>query len=188
VNNSNIVWSTFTAEGYRLQESPKQQLQFTEINIDNLQKITSSFGITAINNTNANLLYSVPNDTFAITKYRKSFHLFNFHSIEPAVDDPQYTLSLIGENILNTLQSNVSFTYDRAEKYKELSFATTYAGWFPYLSAGVNYLVDRSSLFRQNLIYYNQLEPYAGFNIPLNFSKGRSFTYLNFGSQYVYSN
>jgi len=188
VNNSNIVWSTFTAEGYRLQESPKQQLQFTEINIDNLQKITSSFGITAINNTNANLLYSVPDDTFAITKYRKSFHLFNFHSIEPAVDDPQYTLSLIGENILNTLQSNVSFTYDRAEKYKELSFATTYGGWFPYLSAGVNYLIDRSSLFRQNLIHYNQLEPYAGFNIPLNFSKGRSFTYLNFGSQYVYSN
>jgi hypothetical protein len=187
INDSNIVWSSFTAEGYRLQEFPKLQLHFIEINIDNLQKITSSFGITAVNNTNANLLYSVPEDTFSITKYRKSFHLFNFHSIEPAVNDPQYTLSLVSENILNTLQSDVSFTYDRSEKYKEISFSATYGAWFPYLSTGVNYLFDRSSLFHQNLIHYNQLEPYAGFNIPLNLSKGRSFTYLNFGSQYVYS-
>ena len=187
VNNSNIVWSSFTAEGYRLQEFSKGQLQFTEINIDKLVKITSSFGITAINNTNANLLYSVPEDTFAITKYPKTFKLFNFHSLEPAVIDPQYTLSLVSDNILNTLQSDVSFTYDRSEKFKEMSFDATYGAWFPLLTAGVNYYVDRSELFRQTLVHFNQLEPYAGFNIPLNFSKGRSFTYLNFGSQYVFS-
>ncbi len=71
-----------------------------------------------------------------VTKYHKTFKLFNFHSIEPAINDPQYTLSLVGENILNTLQSDLSFTYDRAEKYKELSFNATYGGWFPYLTAG----------------------------------------------------
>ena len=42
-------------------------------------------------------------------------------------------------------------------------------------------------MFHQRLVRFNQLEPYGGFNIPLNLSKGRSFTYLNFGSQYVYS-
>jgi hypothetical protein len=187
VNDSNIAWASFTAEGNRLQTSLKQELQFKEINIDDLQKITSSFGITAINNTNANLLYIVPDDTFAIKKYHKSFKLFNFHSIEPAVDDPQYTLSLVSENILNTLESDLSFTYDRAEKFKEITFNATYGGWFPYLSAGVNYLIDRGTLFHQNLIRYNQIEPYAGFNIPLNLSRHRSFTNLNFGSQYVYS-
>ncbi|HUZ61853.1 MAG TPA: hypothetical protein VMU83_23955 [Hanamia sp.] len=187
VSNSKIVWSSFTAEGYRLQQFSKQSLKFVEINKEDLQKGTSDFGITVLNNTNSDLLYSVPNETFAIKKYRKTFDLFNFHSIEPAVNDPQYTLSLVSENILNTLQSNVSFTYDRAEKYKEVSFDAIYGAWFPYLSAGVNYLIDRNSLFHQNLIHYNQFEPYAGFNIPLDFSKGRSFTYLNFGSQYVYS-
>jgi len=186
-NDSNMVWSSFTAEGFRLQQYSKQSLKFSEVNIGSLAETSPDFGVTAINNTNADLLNFVPRDTFAIKKYRKSFQIFNFHSIEPAVNDPQYTLSLISENILNTLQSTLSFTYDRAEKYKELSFDATYAAWFPYLSVGVKYLIDRSSLFRQNLIHYNQLEPYAGFNIPLNFSKGRSFTYLNFGSQYVYS-
>ena len=187
VNDSTIVWASFTAEGYRLQKFKKEDLRFTEINIDNLQKITSSFGIASLNAKNSNLLYAVPDDTFAVKKYHKSFRLFNFHSIEPAINDPQYSLTLVSENILNTLQSDISFTYDRSEKFKEISFDATYAAWFPFLNIGANYFYDRSSLFRQNLVHFNQFEPYAGFNIPLNFSKGRSFTYLNFGSQYVYS-
>ena len=187
LNDSNIVWSAFTAEGYRLQKASKNNLQFVEINPNNLQKNTARFGITAINNTNSNLLGKVPNESFTITKYSKSFKLFNFHSIEPAVNDPQYTLSLLSENILNTLQSNLSFTYDRSEKFKQIGFNATYAALFPYLSAGINYTFDRSSFFRGNRIYFNQFEPYAGFNIPLNLSKGRSFTFLNLGSQYVYN-
>jgi len=187
VNDSNIVWTSFTAEGYRLQSFSKQAVEFTEIKIEDLQKVTSSFGITSINSLNANLLYMVPDDTFSIKKYHKAFKLFNFHSLEPSVNDPDYTLSLVSENILNTLESNLAFTYDRAEKFKEVSFDATYGGWFPFITAGVNYLIDRSTLFHQNLIHYNQIEPFAGFNIPLNLSSHRSFTNLNFGSKYVYS-
>ncbi|MEO6704924.1 MAG: hypothetical protein ABI297_04505 [Ginsengibacter sp.] len=187
VNSSNIVWASFTAEGYRLHTLSKTEIKFDEILFENLQDVTSSFGITSINRTNANLLYSVPDDTFAVTKYRKSFKLFNFHSIEPSVNDPDYTLSLVSENILNTLESNVAFTYDRAEKFKKISFNAAYGGWFPFLSFGSSYIIDRKILYHQSLIRYNQIEPYAGFNIPLNLSKHRSFTHLNLGSQYVYS-
>ncbi len=186
-NNQSIVWSSFTAEGYRINQIKKNDLKFIEMAPEKLQSATSSFGITALNNSNANLLYLTSNDSFAIKKYSKSFQLFNFHSIEPAVNDPQYSLSLISENILNTLQSSLSFTYDRSEKFKQIGFDATYAGWFPYLSAGVDYLFDRRSLYHGKRIYFDQLQPYAGFNIPLNLSKGRSFTFLNAGSQYVYS-
>ena len=170
-----------------MQESSKQNIHFTEINVSQLDNTTSDFGITVLHQTNANLLYAVPKDSFAVKIYRKSFRLFNFHSIEPTISDPDYTLSLVSENILNTLESDLSFTYDRAEKYKEISFDATYSGWFPFLSAGVNYLIDRSILYRQNVVRFNQFEPFAGFNIPLDFSKQRSFTNLNFGSQYIYS-
>ncbi len=187
VNGSNIVWASFTAEGNRLQQSSKHDIHFFEMNVNQLENTTSDFGITVLHQTNANLLYAVPNDSFAIKKYKKSFKILNFHSIEPAISDPDYTLSLVGQNILNTLQSELSATYDRAEKYKEISFTTTYGGWFPFISAGVNYLIDRSILYHQNLVRYNQFEPFAGFNIPLDFSKQRSFTNFNFSSQYVYS-
>lgn len=187
VSDSDMVWTSFTAEGYRLNLVKKRLLKYEEISPEVLQKVTSSFGITAINNTNSNLLEMVSNDSFAIGRYSKSFHLFNFHSIEPAINDPQYAISLVSENILNTLQSEVSFAYDRSEKFKQIGFDATYAGWFPFLSGGVNYLFDRNAFYRGNRVYFNQFQPYAGFNIPLNFSKGRSFTFLNFGSQFVYS-
>jgi len=154
---------------------------------DYIDKNTSSFGITTLQKTNSNLLYSVPNVVFSTTKYPKTFKLFNFHSIEPATSDPDYSLNLLSENILNTLQSQLSFTYDRAEKFKEISFSGTYGGFFPFLSAGINYTFDRHTLYHGNQVNFNELEPFAGFNIPLNFSKGRSFTLLNFGSQYVFN-
>ncbi|MEP6926354.1 MAG: hypothetical protein ABI834_01905, partial [Ginsengibacter sp.] len=187
VNKENIVWSTFTANGYKLKEVAKNKVQFEEMKPGYLDKITSGFGITALQKTNSNLLYSVPKDSFLITKYQKGFRLFNFHSIEPAVDDPQYTLALISENILNTFQSQLAFTYDRAEKFKKIGLSATYGSLFPFISAGINYTIDRRALYHGNLLNFNELEPFAGFNIPLNLSKGRSFTFLNFGSQYVYN-
>lgn len=187
VNAEKIIWSAFTAEGYRLKEVSKKDVQFEEMKPDYLDKNTSSFGITALQKTNSNLLYSVPNDTFSITKYPKTFKLFNFHSIEPSANDPVYSLNLLSENILNTLQSQVSFTYDRAEKFKEIGFSGTYGGLFPFLSAGINYSIDRRTFYHGKPVNFNELQPFAGFNIPLNLSKGRSFTFLNFGSQYVFN-
>ena len=187
VNEGNIVWSAFTADGYRLKEVAKNDVQFEEMKPEYLDKNTSGFGITALQKTNSNLLYSVPNDSFLVTKYSKGFKLFNFHSIEPSASDPQYSLKLLGENILNTFQSQLAFTYDRAEQFKRLGFSATYGALFPFLSSGINYTIDRRTLYHGNQVYFNELEPFAGFNLPLNLSKGRSFTFLNFGSQYVYN-
>ncbi|MEO5501535.1 MAG: hypothetical protein ABIR31_08845 [Ginsengibacter sp.] len=187
VSDSKIAFSTLTSEGYRIQQVAKNQLKYTEIGSTQLQKITSSFGTSAINGLNSNLLYNTPDDSFAITKYHKAFKLFNFHSVEPAADDPQYTLSLISENILNTLESSLSYTFDRSEKFHRVGFSATYSALFPFLTAGINYTFDRKFIFHNKPVYFNQLEPFAGFNVPLNLSKGRSFTYVNFGSQFVYN-
>jgi hypothetical protein len=182
-----ITWSTFTAEGYILKQVNKDELEFAEMNPDFMDKNTSSFGISALQNTNANLLYGVPKDSFKVSKYSKGYKFLNFHSIEPAANDPEYTLNLLGENILNTLQSQLSFTYDRAEKFKRIGFTSTYSALFPFLSAGINYTIDRRTLYHDNAVLFNELEPFVGFSIPLNLSKGRYFTFLNFGSQYVYN-
>ena len=187
VNDENIAWHTFTASGNRIISLPRSQLSFVEIPGDKLLRITSDFGISSLSNTNSNLLYMVPDDTFNSSKYRKGFQIFNFHSIIPDISDPNYTLSLSGENILNTFQSELSLTYNQAEGYKRLGFSGTYSALFPYLSGGVNYTFDRR-LFRNGVpVYFNQLEPYAGIHVPLNLSRGRSFTFLNGGAQYVFN-
>jgi hypothetical protein len=187
VNDTKIAWSSFTSNGFRIQTALKSDLKFIEILPQALSNSTPDFGISALRSDVSNFLSAVPDDSFSIYRYKKAFRLFNFHSIEPAVNDPQYTLSLVGENILNTMQSSVSATYDRTEKFKRIGFGATYGGWFPLLSAGLNYTIDRKAFYHGNTVYFNQIEPYAGFSIPLNFSNRRSFTHLNFGSQYIFN-
>ncbi len=188
INDSLIVWSTFTSSGYRLVQVSKNEITFKELDTLLMDKNTSSFGITSLNNINSNLLYSIEDNSHKVNKYSKGYGLFNFHSIEPNIDDPDYTLTLLGENILNTLQSQLSFTYNRAEQSKKIGVGAVYGALFPYLSAGINYTFDRrTTSASQRSVYFNELEPYAGLNVPLNFSKGRSFTFLNFGTRYVYN-
>ena len=187
VSTNKIVYTTFTAEGYHLQEADKATAQWQEIKPEDMVAPTSSFGITTLNKTNSNLLYSVPHEVLPVTKYQKAFGLLHFHSIEPFVDDPEYSLTLVSENILNTLQSQLSFTYNRSEQWKRIGFTSVYGAWFPYLSAGVDYTMDRRGRYHNKTVYWNELEPHGGFNIPLNLSKGRSLTFLNMGSSYVYN-
>ena len=187
VNDQTIAWHTFTATGNKIISIPRSQLSFIEIPVNELVGITPDFGISTLHKTNFNLLSKVPADSFALSKYRKGFQLFNFHSIIPDISDPNYTLSLIGENILNTFQSELSITYNHVEGYKRVGFTGTYSALFPYLTAGINYTIDRRLLRNGRPVYFNQLEPFAGVSIPLNLSRGRSFTFLNTGSQYVFN-
>ena len=187
VSNDQIVWTTFSANGYTLQQANKNSIQWHEISAEQFAGKTSDFGISALDKTNADLLASVPHENFLVSKYHKSFKLLNFHSIEPLVDDPEYTLTLLSENILNTLQSQIAFTYNRAEQWKKIGFNTVYGSLFPYLTAGIDYTIDRRGRYHNKTVYWNELEPHGGFNIPLNLSKGRSLTFLNFGSSYVYN-
>lgn len=187
VNDNNIAWHTFTANGNKIINLPKSELRFEEVPENKPATISSDFGISSLSKTNANLLYMVPDEPFAISKYRKSFQFFNFHSIIPTISDPDYSISLVGENILNTFQSELSLTYNQSEGYKRIGYSGTYSALFPYLTVGLNYTIDRRLFRNGSPVYFNQLEPYAGIQIPLNLSRGRSFTFLNIGSQYVFN-
>ncbi|MEO6681221.1 MAG: hypothetical protein ABIN48_00210 [Ginsengibacter sp.] len=187
VNDEEIAWHTFTSNGNKIVRVSKNNLSFEEIPEKVYSNSTSNFGINALGDTNADLLSQVPDETFEIKKYRKSFQFFNFHSIVPDISDPLYSISLLGENILNTFQSELSVSYDRAEGYKRFGFSGTYNALFPYLTGGVNYTVDRRFYRYGKPVYLDQLEPYAGVKVPLNLSKGRSFTFLTAGSQYVFN-
>ncbi|HVZ96272.1 MAG TPA: hypothetical protein VG847_05310, partial [Chitinophagaceae bacterium] len=185
-DDKNILWVEFTSYGYKLQQAAKSDIQFIETE-PGLADTAQAFGISVLHKTNYDLLATVPHDSFAVSKYNKGYRLFNFHSIEPQTNDPDYTLNLISENVLNTLVSQLSFTYNRAEKSKQIGFNGTYGAWFPMVSAGINYTFDRKTFYHNNTVRFDEWEPYAGFNIPLNLSKNRTFTFIDFGSQYVYN-
>lgn len=195
VNDGNITWTTFTANGFRLLEEDKKTLSWTEVLKAKSQKAPPTqatqemmdFGVSSLEKTNAGLLYSVPKQQYDPKKYPRGTGLFNFHSVLPNADDPEYSLSLVGNNVLNNLESELSLTYDRNEGWKKFGLTETYGGLFPLISGSLQYTIDRRGLYRNKIVYWNEIEPQVGISIPLNLSKGRSLTRFNIGSRYIYN-
>ncbi len=184
-----ITFSTFTAAGYRLQQAAKNQLSWKEVAPGAWVQPDHSFGIDLQKNNAAGLLAGVQPSTVPASRYPKTYRLFNFHSLLPYASDPDYSLSIVGENVLNTLQSEVFAGYNRNEGYTQLGADATYGGWFTYVDAGANYIFNRrdvSSLSRP--VYWNESQANIGLSVPLNLGKGRTSTSLTIGSDYVYKN
>ncbi len=188
VSDSKFAWVGFTAVGYRLNEADKKSLQWQSVEPDQVRGNLPDFGINALKrDSSTDLLAKVKNDSLPVTKYRKSHHLINFHSLIPNFNDPNYTLSLEGENVLNTLQSELSFTYNRDEGYKQFGFDAVYGALFPYISAGADYTLDRRNYFNGNNIYWNETDLHGGLELPLNLSYGKNSTELDVGSDLYYT-
>jgi hypothetical protein len=143
-------------------------------------------GFTGPNIEQHNFTYS--NRTFAVSRYRNSFSLINFHSWRPDISDPDYTFSLLSENTLNTLQGELYFTYNRNEQSKKAGFTAIYAALYPWIRAGTNYTIGRQARFNDTTtIFWNEWEARTGVIVPLNLTAGRYFRNLTFGSDIVFN-
>ncbi len=187
ISTNKLAFVGFTAVGYQINEYDKPNVQWTEIQHvvpDDLP----TMGITALNNNAAsNLLSNIKDEPHEASNYPKTHHLFNFHSLIPNINDPNYSLALSGQNVLNTFQSEISFDYNRNEGYKQLGFDAVYGAWFPYLRGGVSYTLDRRALYKGNSVFWNQTDVHAGLEIPLTLSSGKNITGLDFGSSIYFS-
>lgn len=188
VTDTKLAWVEFTAYGYQLKQTDRSDSQLIAIPGDKLPGSLPDFNITALKrDTSTNLLAKVADKPLPVSKYNKAHHLFNFHSLVPDFSDPNYTLNLEGENVLNTFQSQLSFNYNRDEGYKQFGFDGVYGALFPFLSAGADYTLDRRALYKGGNVYWNESDVHAGFQIPLNLSGGKQLTGLSFGTDVYYS-
>jgi hypothetical protein len=183
-----ITWSTFTAEGYQLQEADENNVQLTPVDDAIVEKTALEFPVSHANEIPEVLLNPVVNRQFPEKKYSKGTGLFNFHSWRPYYENPVFTYSVYGENILNTFQSELYYLYNENDKTSAVGANLVYGAWFPYLSIGTQYTFDRQAVISNKVKQWDQLDSRVGFNIPLTWVVGKAFDRLNFGSSYVYRN
>ncbi|HTL10352.1 MAG TPA: hypothetical protein VL307_18890 [Chitinophagaceae bacterium] len=190
VSAGKITFTSFTAAGYRLQEAPLAGLGWTQVSNTEWTAPISQFSIDLQKNSAAGALAKIPvTPLSAVQKYRQSTGLLNFHSLLPYVTDPDYRLSLVGNNILNTMQSELFAAYNRNEQYKQAGANLTYGGFFPHINVGASYIFDRRDFTNSGTaVYWNEGQVNAGLSVPLNLSKGRSLASLTIGSDYVLKN
>ncbi len=188
------AWTDFTAVGYALNLAGRGQARLEEISDADWDRPLAIQAIDSLNGGPAHLLDRIGNGSYPVSHYPASFRLFNFHSWRPYINDPNYMFSLVSENVLNTLQSEVYVGYNRNEQYKQVGVDATYGALFPWIDLGWSYIFDRNTLVRvrQNNIvsltslFWNEMDSYAGFSIPLYFVRGKSSTSLQFGTDVVY--
>lgn len=177
VTGDKLAWVEFTATGYKINQATNSPDTWTALPGNEIPGGLTSFNISSLTKDSAtNLLQNMPGRPMEVTRYNKAYHLFNFHSLTPDFSDPNYTVMLQGDNVLNTFQSQVLFNYNRDEGYKEFGFDAAYGALFPYITGGFNYTLDRRTVYQNAQIYWNESDLHAGLQVPLNFSAGRHIT------------
>lgn len=174
--NNKAVYSAFTAAGYHLVQQAAVNKSWQPVS-------TADFSAPLFEYSLGDLKEGQPlpvdtSRTYPISRYHKAFNLINFHSWRPYISDPDYTFSLVGENVLNTLQTEIYFNYNTDEKYKEVGATAIYGAWFPYLSLGVAETFDRKEL-DSPFKTWNELNGRFGLQLPFTFNGGRFYRRLN---------
>ena len=182
VYKDSLVWSAFTSNG--LKTEMKEFANTTDTTGKISWKEVSLPYPVADATSSSNLLNDVSRK-FPESRYKQGLHLFNFHSWLPQYSDPEFTLSLFSDNVVNTFTNEIYYRYNQNETSHAVGFNSSYAAWFPVINGGAEYIWNRTFKDTTGTVDYNQTEVRLGYNIPLNFTKGKMYKFLNFGSDYV---
>lgn len=186
VANGKMSWSAFTADGYQLQQIEESKLNWTPVSSQTTTALQPLFEVS--HGTESSSILTIGNRDFPVSKYRKGTRLLNFHSWRPYYEDPEFTFSLYGENVLNTLQTELYYLYNENDKTNAAGVTLTFAQWFPYINFGTQYTFDRSSVVNNQLREWAQLDTRVGLSIPLSWNSNRTFKQFNAGTNLYYRN
>ena len=187
-----LYWSEPTAEGLQVRVAAAEPDRWQRVSLDSIYSATI-YSVAGAQAGDLSLLSQFAttrssNDTISSSRYKKSTGLFNFHSWRPDYQDPLFRFALYGENVLSTLQTELAYEYNENERSHSFGASGTYAGWFPQLTLGTNYTIERSAMVRGVRRAWSQLDTRLGVSIPLQDIKGRVYRNLSVGSYYVLRN
>jgi hypothetical protein len=179
INAETLIGSAFTSSGYRLLKL-------------NAEWKTVEAGDTLINlyvnkleDKKANsLLQSLPERSYGSAKYPKFSHPFNFHSWNPYLQYPDYSFIIFGQNVLNTLQSELYYTYNSNEKYHQVGYTGIYGASYLQPFIDFNQVWNRTVATDSGLAKWNETNVSAGLRLPFNFSEGKQYRFLTLRGSY----
>ncbi|HYK45130.1 MAG TPA: hypothetical protein VEV83_08180, partial [Parafilimonas sp.] len=175
MSNDKLIGSVFTADGYRLASlSPAWQP------ITSGDTLKDLYVFKPFQRADNSLLQNVSERDLKASKYSKASGLFNFHSWNPYFSDPDYSFILYGQNVLNTFQSQLYYTYNRDEHFHRVGYTGIYGGWYVQPFADVNQTWSRSRVLNaDSSLDWNETKVAAGLQLPLNFTGGKMYRRLH---------
>ena len=184
-DKSEMLVSAFTADGSRLSKIIISASAWAEISTGEFINVKEQYTPAALQAKGAGTLYTLQQEKKMVTDYKKTNHLFNFHSRRPVAEDPEYGYSFYSDNVLSSFSNNIAYTYNRNEQSHSIGFNGVFAGWYPLLGLGTEASFNRTidtALGRS--VNFNSAKISTGFSVPLTFAGGRTNKYINIGGGY----
>lgn len=182
-NKGEMLVSAFTADGQHLAKIDNSNLKNTEISEDEFTHTKYLYTPEALKQKGVDALYSLGDEKQNISKYRKTFQLFNFHSARPVVDDPEYGYSFYSDNVLSSFSNALTYTYNRNEQSHTVGFSGIFAGWFPVFSVGAEAGFNRNIDTALGKPYnFNSAKINTTVYVPLSFTGGKTNKFLTIGA------
>ena len=179
-----MLVSVFTADGLRLGKT-NINAPWQAVTDDNFTNTPDLYTAGSLRKKGAGILYSLTDTTSNVTNYKKGFHLFNFHSWRPEVNDPEYSYNLYSNNVLSNFSNSIRYTFNRSDQSHTVGLFEAFAGWFPLLTLGTEYSFNRSlDTAVGKSVQFNSGKLNAGVSVPLSFVGGRTNKFLNLGGGY----
>ncbi len=175
-----FVFSGFSAFGNRLFRG---QFAPERVEMKDWQEEANDLYVAGVlDSADETKLSKVTAGQYEVKKYSKTKGLFNFHSWRPYYDQPDWSFSVYSNNVLNTFSQELYFQYNENERYSKFGYNGTYSALFPWIKGGLSYTIDRKAQVNTDLVTWNETNANIGFSIPLDFSSGKTYKFLSFGS------
>ncbi|MFT4153552.1 TolB family protein [Parafilimonas sp.] len=182
IRNNTIITAAFTADGYKLAAIKPQWQQINET--DTLKSLYVSHPFQKPSNQ---LLNNIAGRDFTVKSYSRLSGFFNFHSYNPYISDPDYSFILYGQNVLNTVQSQLYYTYNRDEQFSRVGYTGIYGGWYLQPFININQTWNRTARLNADTVFHwNETNFSGGLQLPLNFAGGKLYRNLTTYASYNY--
>ena len=169
-----VVYSRPTAEGHQLfTRSVVDQIRMDSIDAASLVYPTSFSSESHIQTINAKVELAAP------LPYKKSTDIFNIHSWRPYYEQPEWSFTMYGQNVLNTLQTELKYTFNENERSQKVGVNGIFGALFPWITAGTDYTFSRKFSDSIRSLTWNEWNGNIGLRLPLNFSAGKFYRNLD---------
>lgn len=179
-----LVTSVFTANGYRLglfqpkwEKANSQSGEWKALQMESLYQNQQGASLVQLDSFKAS--------NYQTATYKKSIQMFNFHSWRPMYSAPEYSFTIYGENVLNTFQSQLAYTYNENEGSHKLGFEAIYGGSYLQPIFGLGQTWSRTGNWNKDtVLHWNESEAHIGLKLPLNLSGGNAYRNLTIQSSF----
>ncbi len=179
-----LVWSSFSESGMQLKEKQLKEEDWKPAPVSTSLYAADLYLPQALQQTGGNILSGIPDVRHETTRYGKLSSPFNFHSWRPFYEPPEWSFTFYGQNILNTFQSQLYYAFNENEGSHKAGFDGVYGAWFPWVTGGISYTLNRKESDTIRTIRWNELNANMGIRVPLNFTGGQWYRNLVFASSF----